>query len=137
MKVVVTGGRKYSNRAFVFAVLDTLHELETITRLCEGGAGGADKWAREWRNERGVDGETYEANWDYVTAPDAVVKKNKYGEYYNAKAGSTRNHVMLLSEQPDCVVKFPGGYGTDDCVSRANDFRILVIDAESLRVDSK
>lgn len=46
MRVLVTGGRDYSDRATVFRELDTLHAETTITVLIHGAASGADAWAR-------------------------------------------------------------------------------------------
>lgn len=96
MVIIVTGGRDYKNRAFVFMVLDKLHAHTPITHLHEGGASGVDTFARKWAISRKVDHTTHEADWDR----------------YRGRAGFVRNCSMLREQKPDLVVRFPGGKGT-------------------------
>jgi hypothetical protein len=70
--------------------------------LLEGGARGADRFAREFANGLGCTVETHEADW------------KRYGK----AAGGIRNQRMVDSK-PDGVLAFPGGKGTEDCVRRA------------------
>ena len=102
MKILVTGGREYKNRTAAFSALDAAHAARPITALCQGGARGADQWAREWCAERGVHCTTYEANWDL----------------FSRAAGYIRNQQMLDEFQPEGVIAFPGGWNTHDMVSR-------------------
>lgn len=95
MKVIVTGGRTYSDRAHVFASLDLLHDLEPITHLIHGAARGADTLAGEWAASRKVACTAVPAEW----------------ELRGMVAGRMRNREMLDME-PDAVVAFPGGTGT-------------------------
>jgi hypothetical protein len=103
MRILVTGGRKYADRARVYSALDAVHAKHTITLLIEGGAKGADRLARDWATLRGVPFVTEKALWD---------------QYGNA-AGVLRNAAMLVKQRPDAVVAFPGGRGTADMVARA------------------
>lgn len=105
MKILVCGGRKFTDRSAVFDWLD--EELkkaphDTLT-IIQGGATGADKLAREWCRERCVPYENYPADW------------NGLG---NA-AGPIRNQRMLDNGKPDIVMAFPGGRGTSDMTRRA------------------
>jgi len=105
MRVIVCGGRHYRDRAAVFCALDRLHRERGLTFLAEGACPtGADKWAREWRKSRGVDGESFEADW------------TRYGK----AAGPIRNGEMLHDVGPAGVIAFPGGRGTADMVERAD-----------------
>ncbi|CAM3514606.1 DUF2493 domain-containing protein [Agrobacterium radiobacter] len=99
MRVLVCGGRNYSNIAQVFYALDMLQPQVII----EGGASGADALDRRYAAKRGVSLQTFPAEWE------------KYG---NA-AGPIRNRKMLNEGKPDIVVAFPGGRGTADMVRRA------------------
>jgi hypothetical protein len=100
--VLVCGGRDYADYWTVFEVLDGLHRAIPIGCIIEGGALGADRFARRWAQERGVELKTVEADW------------KRHGK----AAGPIRNHDMLLL-QPDLVVAFPGGRGTANMVTQA------------------
>lgn len=98
MTVLVCGGRDYADRAFVFASLDVLKP----TTVINGGAEGADRWAREWASERHVVCVTVEADWSL----------------HGRAAGPIRNRAML-GFRPDLVLAFPGGRGTANMVAEA------------------
>src|SRR3569832_2373430 len=85
MKVLVCGGRRYTDQTFAFAVLDRVHVKRPITLIIEGGATGADRFAREWAIARGVRYQTFEANW----------------QRYGNRAGPVRNHTMLHESKPN------------------------------------
>ena len=103
MRIVVTGGRNWRDRGFVFSRLSIINHVTPITRLATGGATGADLFAEQWASVNGVECVKYDAEW----------KKN------GRSAGPIRNRSMLETERPDLVVAFPGGRGTADCVRRA------------------
>jgi hypothetical protein len=91
----------------------TLNDLDERPRVViEGGAAGADRWARSWARLRAIDVETYEAQW----ARDGRA------------AGPIRNQAMLINGRPDLVVAFPGGRGTADMVRRAKAAGVRVIE---------
>lgn len=96
-KVLVTGGRTYSDRAKMFRILDLTWKEEPFI-LVHGAAVGADTLAAFWAQERGdVEVRAYPADW----------------EHYRRAAGSIRNWDMLRQEKPDLVIAFPGGTGTN------------------------
>lgn len=99
MKVLVCGGRKFSDAELLFFVLDEIRPSIVV----HGAAKGADALADLWARKRGVPCRRYFAQW------------LKYGNL----AGVLRNQRMLDMEQPDLVVAFPGGRGTADMVRRA------------------
>jgi hypothetical protein len=109
MKILVTGGRGYRDRARVFAELDRIHAKEPIRVLIHGAGGGLDLLGEQWAKAREVAYRGYPAEW------------NKHG----APAGPRRNERMLCLEHDppesriDLVVAFPGGKGTADMVRRA------------------
>jgi hypothetical protein len=111
LRVLVTGGRDYSDRANVYLVLNRLHLLDGgIKVLIEGGARGADRLAREWALASQVPVETYPAEW----------------ETYGKSAGYRRNKQMLEEGKPDLVVAFPGGKGTANMVELATKAKVPV-----------
>lgn len=103
MRVLVCGGREYSNTARVDSALDAVHAKHNITLIIEGGARGADRLGREWAKSRRVPFVTEDAEW------------KKYG----AAAGSIRNAAMLVRHKPEAVVAFHGNSGTADMVAKA------------------
>jgi hypothetical protein len=115
MKVVVTGGRTYDDKEFLYKALDEVHASEPIELLIEGGAKGADRLGRYWAMDRDVEHQTVKANW------------GKYGR----GAGVIRNYKMLemLDKDVDMLVVFPGGRGTADCQLQAERLGIMVFEA--------
>lgn len=110
-RLVITGGRKYRDRATVYAVLDALKPRELAHGACPYGSErapvGADWLADAWALANGlVPGETlrrYPAPWKLL----------------GKRAGPHRNRAMLDDFRPDAVIAFPGGSGTADCVTAA------------------
>jgi predicted Rossmann-fold nucleotide-binding protein len=101
MKVLICGGRDFTDRSLFYSTMDDLSEEldfdgnQPIT-IIEGGARGADTLAREYAEESGWGLEEYPADW----------KKD------GRRAGYVRNTKMLEEGRPDVVVAFPGGKGT-------------------------
>jgi len=89
-KILVCGGRHYSNRAFLFLTLDDIKPNFIVS----GAAPGADTLAIEYAKDRGIAYDAMPAN------------RNKYG----GAAGPIRNKAML-DAHPDIemVVAFEGG----------------------------
>lgn len=103
MRVLVCGGRDFSDCKRIFDVLDDLARTEVVDCLIEGDERGADRIAGAWAKRRRVDLRLFPADWA------------KYGR----RAGPIRNQQMLDDGRPDLVIAFPGGRGTDDMVRRA------------------
>ena len=96
MRVLVCGGRRFSDRALLEATLDRLHRARPFAVVIEGDARGADRMAGAWAEARGIDHLVFRADWDHL----------------GTKAGPTRNRQMLEKGKPDLVVAFPGRHGT-------------------------
>lgn len=96
--VLVCGGREFTDYRTLETVLDGINPEIVI----QGGATGADNYARVWANLRGVHCASVEARWE------------KHGK----AAGPLRNEAMLLLK-PDLVVAFPGGKGTVNMIRQA------------------
>ncbi len=110
MRVLVCGGRDYSDWAAVHGVLDGLHRKHTITALIHGNAKGADALADDWAAGK-VETLTFTPAW----------------EEHGKAAGPLRNQKMLDEGKPDMVVAFPRGRGTADMVSRAEKAGIRIV----------
>lgn len=109
MRVLVSGGRSYANRDYVFRRLDDFHRTYNIKVIIEGRARrGVDLFAEQWANERGVRDEGYPAEW---------------GKYGKKIAGPIRNQEMLDEGKPDVALIFPGGTGTADMRQRCEVYK--------------
>jgi YspA, cpYpsA-related SLOG family len=104
MKVIVCGGRDFSNTAFMWRRLDKLHAERAFTELMQGGARGADALARDWARSKGLKRYVCEADW----------------KRFGRSAGPKRN-ARMLEWKPDLVVAFPTAQsiGTWDMVRQA------------------
>ena len=129
MRVLVCGGRDFTDKDLLFRTLDklcptTMGEEANQTWLAppidlviiSGGARGADTLAIDW----------------------AVVNWCRFSEYKVdveldgpwPAAGCRRNQRMLESSKPELVLAFPGGRGTADMVRRSRAAGIPVIEIE-------
>lgn len=116
---MVTGGRDFPNRGFVFATLDALGIHRVIHGACAHPITdelvGADRWAHEWALSRGVTVTPMPADW----------------ERYGNAAGPIRNGLMvvrMLELRGELVVAFPGGRGTKNAVKQARAAGLEVLD---------
>jgi hypothetical protein len=110
--VLVCGGRDYSDRDRVFAELDALAAYRRLGVVIHGAETGVDSLAGAWAQARGVHCRAYPANWDTD----------------GKAAGLLRNQQMLDVENPDLVVAFSGGRGTNDMVTRARAAGIEILE---------
>lgn len=90
--VVVSGSRSVTDFQFVCKVLDKYKDI--IGKVIVGDAVGVDAHAVEWCKMNKVPFEVFEAKWNDLEAPGAVVKFLK-GLRFNANAGMDRNAEMM------------------------------------------
>ncbi len=109
-RVLVCGGRYYSDAARVEDILNEAHAKNPISVLIHGAATGADSLAAEWANLRGVEVISCPAQWIL----------------YDKAAGPIRNAYMLATHRPDLLIAFPGNRGTRDMVLRAKRAGVFV-----------
>ncbi len=112
MKVLVTGGRNYSDRESVWRELDKIHSARSISLIIHGAASGADTLAAGWATAAGVEVVSCPADW----------------KRHGRAAGPIRNAAMLNDHRPNMVVAFPGGRGTANMIALARDAGVEVIE---------
>ena len=112
MRVLVCGGRDFHDKEFLFRTLDRFHNQYHFEVVIQGEAKGADLLAKEWAESRLVSCWCFPADWA------------KHGK----RAGYLRNIEMLEKGQPDLVIAFPGGRGTDHMKSIARKAGVSVIE---------
>ena len=111
MRVLVCGGRNYSDQQAVYDALDELHRVRKFELVIAGGARGADTLAEQWAKDRAIPTKIYQADWETL----------------GRKAGPIRNQRMLDEGLPQLVIAFPGGRGTADMTSRAREAAVETI----------
>lgn len=82
-----------------------------VTAVMHGGARGADEGAGKWAESEHLKPLVFKADW------------KKHGK----AAGPIRNGHMLIQGKPDAVIAFPGGRGTANMVTLAEDAGVPVI----------
>lgn len=110
-RVLVCGGRDYSDRKRVYEILDVAHRANPIILLIAGGANGADALAVDWARGESVPHKVFNADWE------------KHGR----AAGPIRNQQMLDEGRPHMVIAFPGGKGTANMVKLAGVASVAVV----------
>jgi hypothetical protein len=125
VRVLVTGGRTFNDRPWLWAGLDLLHSKAPITEIIEGGATGADCRAAEWGHARGVKVTEVRAEWEKHSVNLKHGQKNP--------AGLIRNNEMVKL-RPDVVLATPGGAGTAHMVAASKKAGLRVIFLEKMPV---
>lgn len=110
-RVLVCGGRDFTDQARAYAVLDHYHQGNPFSVLIHGAARGADTLAGQWAQSRGIPVEVYPADW--LAEP--------------RRAGHIRNGKMLKDGKPTVVIAFPGGRGTDNMMMQARYSNVPVL----------
>jgi hypothetical protein len=107
MRVLVCGGRDFTDLGRVWSMLDTYHNMPgaggPITLVIHGAAKGADELAAEWARSNRVEQRAFHADW----------------QTHGKAAGPIRNRAMLDEGKPNLVIAFPGGKGTANMVMQA------------------
>lgn len=111
MRVLVCGGRDFSDHDLLKRTLDALHKAYPIDVVIEGHARGADRMAGYWARKNKITNLKFPADWDT----------------HGKAAGFIRNQEML-AERPDLVIAFAGGRGTADMVRRARAAGVKVVE---------
>lgn len=115
MKLLVCGGRDYSDADTLEKTLDAINKKRGIDLLINGGAPGADWLAYLWANANEIPSVTVPAKW------------KRHGK----AAGPRRNAEMLETWKPDGVVAFPGGRGTADMIKQAKAAGVTVMEVKA------
>ena len=110
MKVVVTGGRNFVERKFIWKMLDDIHKENNITLLVHGGASGVDILCGQWSIRNEINTLCVPAKW----------KKD------GKAAGPLRNIEMAEIMDYDILLSFPGGNGTKHMTSYCRNLGMVV-----------
>ena len=111
MKLLVCGGRDYSDEQHVRAWLEWAKGALFVSEVIHGGARGADDLAGKVAESLGIPTRIFRADWDT----------------HGRAAGMIRNRKMLEEGKPHFVMAFPGGVGTEGMIKIARDGGVTVI----------
>ena len=122
MNIGVVGSRTFQDEVFLDTVLDNLLLFLGAFHVVTGGAEGADLLAIKWANKRDVPIPiVYPADWHDLDQPDALLKQDRQGQPYDARAGFRRNQQIV--DNCTMVIAFMDVYkptaGTSDTLNRA------------------
>jgi hypothetical protein len=114
MKLLVTGGRDYTNKELLWSTLDEYRERYGDDLIIIHGAhkSGTDKLADEWAIDREVDCLRVPARWKTTTPTKS--------------AGPRRNQRMRDRYKPQEVLATAGGTGTNGMKELAHERGIPV-----------
>ena len=116
MRILVCGGRDFSDSALVNKFLNQYLSDIDPPKIIQGDAQGADYLAKLWAVNNQVEFESFPADW------------KKYGK----RAGYIRNVQMLNEGKPDIVIAFPGGKGTKMMINLAEAAGVPVVNVEEV-----
>lgn len=122
MKLCINGDRECTDMSVLEkAIAHFKIDIDSITEIVSGGARGADKLGEKFAKHNKIPVTVFEADWDNLDDPGALIKYNKFGKPYNAKAGFMRNAEM--AQYADCLLCLqPNGdtSGSQGCVEDFN-----------------
>lgn len=108
MKCIIAGGRDFKSTPNDIISLDRIGMLYHIDEVVSGGCTGADKFGEWWAAKRKKDLTVFKADWDH----------------HGKAAGPIRNRRM--AEYADMCVLFPGGKGTANMKSLAEEYGLIL-----------
>lgn len=123
MKIAVIGSREFTDYDTLKKILDADIDICSTNFIISGGAPGADSLAARYAREHKIPLIVYEAEWNNLTHPDALIKVNNYGKQYDARAGLRRNSIII--EEADKIIAFHDGTsrGTLDSIQKAKELK--------------
>jgi hypothetical protein len=118
LRLIVFGGRQYTDKAHVFATLDRIHAKKTINLVIENGDSGVAGFAWEWAVQRHVQTCTINANQERNAADLAEQQCSE----------------MVLEGRPTGCVVFPGGKKTASMAKVAIERNLVIMEVKPTNI---
>jgi hypothetical protein len=103
MTVAIIGSRNFDNYDLLKSVMFPF--IPQVKEIVSGGAKGADElgamWSREFLNQAPI---IIRPQWNDLNHPNALIKTDKNGQAFDARAGLRRNELIV--QQADLVIAF-------------------------------
>lgn len=117
MKIIVSGSRSINDPKLIeMAVAESGFD---VSEIISGGAKGIDTLAVEWAVKNDVPINVFEAAWDNLDHPDALIKTTKWGQKYDARAGLRRNELMSVYSEALIAIWDGKSKGTKHMIAMA------------------
>ena len=103
MKVIVAGGRDFTDKELLFTTLDDLNTQITITEIVCGGAKGADSLGKLWALSRNIKVIDIEADWERYGKSAGFIRNRQMGDYadylvafWNSTSPGTKHMIEYM-----------------------------------------
>ncbi len=100
MRVIVAGGREFTDYSFVSRRLDFFTRTHEFKELVWGFATGVDTLGKEWADLNGIPAKPFKADWDKFGKPAGPMRNEQMAEYgdwlvafWNGKSSGTKNMI--------------------------------------------
>lgn len=129
MKVLVCGGKHFSQRQVVYDTLSELHSRHPITLEMDSANASMER-DKETQKFTAIGAEVFANEWcvaNHVPCKTFVANRFKYG-----KLAEYIRNINMVKEQPDIVVSFPAFGDTEHMLRlvRENDIPMWAVDYE-------
>ena len=103
MKVIVAGGRDFSDKELLYTSLDAFHKGTPITEVVCGGARGADELGRCWADKNRITVTPMDAEWDKYGKTAGFIRNKQMGDYadyliafWNGTSSGTKHMIEYM-----------------------------------------
>jgi len=111
MRVIIAGGREFTDRALMSRKLAHIFKDKTPDVVLTGKARGADTLGEQWARRNGVEVEEYYADWDglgkragYVRNEAMAVSATHLVAFYDGQSKGT-GHMITLGRKHGLEVR--------------------------------
>lgn len=126
MKTIIAGTRTLDD---INLIKEAVRESGfTITKVIHGGARGIDNQALNWAMINDIEEEVFLPKWNDLSNSDAIIKVNKFGYKYDAKAGIRRNQEMAKNAEALIAIWDGVSKGTYNMIQEAkkNNLKVYI-----------
>lgn len=130
MRVIIAGGRDIFDFQRVVAAIHSSGWYYQISSVVSGDADGVDALGAEWANLHFIPVAHYPAKWRDLNVPGAVIRYDKNGRPYNAKAGYDRNRLMAQNADALILVWSGKSKGSKMMKEIAEEYKLPIYEAK-------
>lgn len=113
MKVIVAGGRDFSNYELLCRKLDVILSRQKDVQIVCGEARGADSLGRRYAEERGYTVLSYPANWEKYGRSAGFRRNEEMAQvadalvaFWDGQSKGTQHMIQLMKNKPTRVVRY-------------------------------
>lgn len=113
MKVIVAGGRDFSDYGLLRKKLDVILSRQKDIQIICGEARGADSLGRRYAEERGYTVLSYPANWEKYGRSAGFRRNEEMAQvadalvaFWDGQSKGTCNMIQLMKNKPTRVIRY-------------------------------